>query len=317
MYSDMLDQSISFHQHIYSSLVLFVASKQPCMLQHHQRLVPSSPTVPPLKTSRWPRTPSSAKAPSINSKAKLLDAIDRLRRENIDADISIPQIVVCGDQSSGKSSLLEAIAQVPFPAGSGATTLFATEVVLRNAEKFDIKVSLEPDASRPVGEKQHLREFRPTLQDLGREDFLSIYRDAGRYLEAFGPDRGSWYDRLRAEISGPDQPHLTLVDLPWLIRTSTGKQSSQDVDAIDRLAHTYLKNERTVGIAVVNAMVDFQVQLIRNLMRTSGPAQARMLGVITKPNGVLGKSDADKKIALARNQELQLGLGRYVTTCRD
>jgi predicted ATPase len=55
--------------------------------------------------------------------AGLLDAIDQLRRENIDAEIGIPQIVVCGDQSNGKSSLLEAIAQVPFPVGSGTTTM--------------------------------------------------------------------------------------------------------------------------------------------------------------------------------------------------
>lgn len=55
--------------------------------------------------------------------AGLLDAIDQLRRENIEAEIGIPQIVVCGDQSSGKSSLLEAIAQVPFPVGSGAVTM--------------------------------------------------------------------------------------------------------------------------------------------------------------------------------------------------
>lgn len=50
-----------------------------------------------------------------------------LRRENIDVEIGIPQIVVCGDQSSGKSSLLEAIAQVPFPAGSGAVTMCKLE----------------------------------------------------------------------------------------------------------------------------------------------------------------------------------------------
>ena len=59
--------------------------------------------------------------------AGLLDAIDQLRRENIHAEIGIPQIVVCGDQSSGKSSLLEAIAQVPFPAGSGAVTMCTLE----------------------------------------------------------------------------------------------------------------------------------------------------------------------------------------------
>jgi ABC-type uncharacterized transport system fused permease/ATPase subunit len=55
--------------------------------------------------------------------AGLLDAIDQLRNENVDASIGFPQIVVCGDQSSGKSSLLEAIAQVPFPVGSGAVTM--------------------------------------------------------------------------------------------------------------------------------------------------------------------------------------------------
>ena len=55
--------------------------------------------------------------------AGLLDAIDQLRSGNVDAKIGIPQIVVCGDQSSGKSSLLEAIAQVPFPVGSGAVTM--------------------------------------------------------------------------------------------------------------------------------------------------------------------------------------------------
>ena len=64
---------------------------------------------------------------------ELLDAIDKLRRANVaDPDFAIPQIVVCGDQSSGKSSVLEAIARVRFPVGVGTTTRLATEVVLRN-----------------------------------------------------------------------------------------------------------------------------------------------------------------------------------------
>ncbi|KAI1435046.1 hypothetical protein GGR50DRAFT_352574 [Xylaria sp. CBS 124048] len=40
---------------------------------------------------------------------ELLDAIDSLRLQGIDHFISLPQIIVCGDQSSGKSSVLEAI----------------------------------------------------------------------------------------------------------------------------------------------------------------------------------------------------------------
>lgn len=45
----------------------------------------------------------------------LLDEIDALSRSGIGEHISLPQIIVCGDQSSGKISCLEAISGVRFP----------------------------------------------------------------------------------------------------------------------------------------------------------------------------------------------------------
>ena len=95
--------------------------------------------------------------------AGLLDAIDKLRRENIDADIEIPQIVVCGDQSSGKSSLLEAIAQVPFPAGSGAVTMFATELVLRRAPLDAVYASILPSWSRTAKQREAISKFHAQM----------------------------------------------------------------------------------------------------------------------------------------------------------
>jgi hypothetical protein len=49
---------------------------------------------------------------------QLLNQVDQLRECRVDKYIDLPQIVVRGDQSSGKSSILEAITGIPFPRSS-------------------------------------------------------------------------------------------------------------------------------------------------------------------------------------------------------
>jgi len=143
--------------------------------------------------------------------AGLLDAIDKLRRENIDADIEIPQIVVCGDQSSGKSSLLEAIAQVPFPAGSGAVTMFATELVLRRAPCDAVYASIPPSWSRTAKQRETILKFQYRPEKLDRDKLSNLFTLVSDHLEAVDKAQGFRYDKLRIEVSGPTQPHLTLI----------------------------------------------------------------------------------------------------------
>lgn len=57
-----------------------------------------------------------------------LDLVDNLRANGIQQDFDIPEIAVMGDQSSGKSSVLEAISGIPFPRGSGLVTRGATQI---------------------------------------------------------------------------------------------------------------------------------------------------------------------------------------------
>ena len=76
--------------------------------------------------------------------AELLDQIDKLRSKGVSRDISLPRLVVCGDQSSGKSSVLEAISQVAFPVNDGLCTRFVTEVCLRRSSKESATVKILP-----------------------------------------------------------------------------------------------------------------------------------------------------------------------------
>ena len=48
-----------------------------------------------------------------------LDLIDSLRALGVEQDLALPAIAVIGDQSSGKSSVLEALSGVALPRGSG------------------------------------------------------------------------------------------------------------------------------------------------------------------------------------------------------
>jgi len=61
----------------------------------------------------------------------LLVKIDQLFACNVGEYINLPQLVVVGDQSSGKSSVLEGLTKLKFPRNSGLCTRFATQIIFR------------------------------------------------------------------------------------------------------------------------------------------------------------------------------------------
>ena len=94
----------------------------------------------------------------------LLDEINKLRRSGISDHVSLPQIAVCGDQSSGKSSCLEAISGISFPRKDTLCTRFAAELVLRKSSVESVVVNIVPSQQRPKKESQELANFEYTLQ---------------------------------------------------------------------------------------------------------------------------------------------------------
>lgn len=58
---------------------------------------------------------------------RMLDIIDRVRKYDINHVLQIPQIIVCGNTSAGKSSVLEAVSHIKFPRGDNICTRYVTE----------------------------------------------------------------------------------------------------------------------------------------------------------------------------------------------
>ncbi len=139
----------------------------------------------------------------------LLDEIDSLRLQGISEFVFLPQIVVCGDQSSGKSSVLEAISGVPFPRSDTLCTRVATEVILRPAPTAGATVSIVPNQDDSDADRSRLLTFKESLQ--GLDQFPDLVEKAKAVM---GISAGRAFSKhvLRVEISGPKMPKLTLVD---------------------------------------------------------------------------------------------------------
>ncbi|KAF5007081.1 hypothetical protein FDECE_6585 [Fusarium decemcellulare] len=249
-------------------------------------------------------------------KSLLLDTVDSLRSHGISHYISLPQIIVCGDQSSGKSSVLEAISGVSFPVRSNVCTRFPTELVLRKTDETAVHVSIVPHHSRSKSEKATLRGFQEKLETFDELPDLIERAKAAMGITTLGKAFSN--DLLRIEVSGPDRPHLTIVDLPGLIHSETKTQSKDDVKMIKQVVQGYMKESRSVILAVVSAKNDYANQVVLKLAQKADPEGIRTLGVITKPDTLHPGSESERDyINLAHNKDVEFRLGWHVLRNRD
>ncbi|GFF61244.1 dynamin family GTPase, putative [Aspergillus udagawae] len=246
----------------------------------------------------------------------LLNLIDTLRSQGISHYISLPQIIVCGDQSSGKSSVLEAISGVGFPVKSNLCTRFPTELVLRKHPHIGVRVSIVPHHTRSDVEQRSLGDFCEQLDSFDGLPILIEKAKGAMGITTHGKAFSN--DLLRVEVSGPDRPHLTIVDLPGLIHSETKQQSAMDVQLVQDVVQSYMKEPRSIILAVVSAKNDFANQIILKLARDADPSGKRTLGIITKPDTLVAGSESETMfISLAKNQDVEFRLGWHVLKNMD
>ncbi|KAJ5372540.1 hypothetical protein N7517_004546, partial [Penicillium concentricum] len=247
---------------------------------------------------------------SASATRPLLDTIDRLRTHGVGELVGLPQMIVCGSKSNGKRSIIEAISRVGFPVKNDLYTGFVTEVILRRRPITSFKVSIEPGLSRKTDKDlQRIKAFEPTVHPNPEQSASLI----GKAMEFLGPtiQDGLTDDIIKVEVSGPEQPDLTLIDMPGRYFTGGTSDGSLANDPGRLHMEKYMLNARSIILPVVSAKIDICVQKIFDFADKYDKERKRIMGIVTHLDTLEASSDEEKlwlKGIKETTSELPMGL---------
>ncbi|KAJ5186301.1 hypothetical protein N7449_011065 [Penicillium cf. viridicatum] len=247
----------------------------------------------------------------------LLEKIDKLFACNVGEYVSLPQLVVVGDQSSGKSSVLEGLTKLNFPRDSGLCTRFATQIIFRrdsNLVEREISASIIPASGSTPEEDQKLRGWKASaLQSLNSKDFSYTMKEVHEVMNlssSHGDQKPTFSNSvLQLEIRGPNESHLSVIDVPGIFKNTTlDRTTKSDIVLVRNMVLRYMQNQRSIMLAVVPANVDIATQEIIEMAREIDPEGGRTLRILTKPD-LVDKGTEHNVIRLIHDGNLNGQLG--------
>ncbi|CAN6313343.1 unnamed protein product [Urochloa humidicola] len=234
---------------------------------------------------------ASAIAASYDDQIRpLLDAVDRLRHLKVTQEgIQLPTIVVVGDQSSGKSSVLESLAGISLPRGQGICT--RVPLVMRLQD--------DPTADSPKLQLQYSNGREVDTTEAKVADAINAAT-----AEIAGGGKGISDAPITLVVRKRGVPDLTLVDLPGITRVPVQGQPEDIYDQVSKIIREYIAPKESIILNVLSATVDFptceSIRMSQQVDRTG----ERTLAVVTKvdkaPEGLLEKVTMD---------DVHIGLG--------
>lgn len=229
-----------------------------------------------------------------------IDLIDSLRSLGVERDLALPAIAVIGDQSSGKSSVLEALSGVALPRGSGIVTRCPLELKMkRRKEGADWygKISYQDrqeELDNPENVEAKIREAQDEMAGVGV---------------------GISHDLISLEIASPDVPDLTLIDLPGIARVAVKGQPENIGDQIKKLIHKFITKQETISLVVVPCNVDIATTEALKMAQEVDPDGDRTLGILTKPD-LVDKGTEETVVDIVHNEVIHLRKGYMIVKCR-
>lgn len=223
---------------------------------------------------------------------KLIDKLnDLLDKTSIKTEINLPEIIVIGDQSCGKSSLLQSIIMKDIlPRGTGTVTKCPIRVCIRKASGSNELAAFAHD----INKKLDLDLLSKRLKEENEKRSASL---------------GISLEDLTVYIYSPNLISLTLVDLPGIIQNVNDGESTRLRDDIESLITSRIKNPNSIILAVCNSAIDLNNSVALRKAREVDPGLNRTMLVFTKMDLC---QDPDSVI----NPKIKTGLGHIGVRCR-
>ncbi|KAI8108676.1 hypothetical protein M9435_005093 [Picochlorum sp. BPE23] len=207
----------------------------------------------------------------------------------LDATLDLPQVAVVGTQSSGKSSVLEALVGKDFlPRGNTIVT------------RRPLILQLIRHTHDEWGEFLHVRGKK--FYDFGR-----IRHEIQAETERSVPtDKGISGEPIRLRVFSPHVLTMTLVDLPGMTRVPVGDQPVDIEKQVRRLILKYISAPSCIILAVSPANQDLSSSDALELAKKVDPDGVRTIGVLTKLDIMDRGTDA---VSMLKNDIVPLKLG--------
>ncbi|KAJ5669638.1 hypothetical protein N7462_010708 [Penicillium macrosclerotiorum] len=277
---------------------------------------------------------------------KKIQALSHLGIE--DQTITLPKICVVGDQSAGKSSLIEGISEIKVPRDSNTCTRCPMEINLYESEpgeswKCVVYVSRRycyDPAKRMRDPSSQTKYLGPWLPFNGQDDEMFVtLTDRSKVKEAikwaqiailnpeenpqnFVPGKnhhvsGATKEKfspnvVRLDISAPGFANLSFYDLPGVINVPEQEDETYLVGLVERLVKQYASQENCILLLTMAMTDDATNSSAARIISNIKSAKSRTLGVLTKPDRVSANEPFAQWEDILQGKTFKLGHGYYV-----
>jgi hypothetical protein len=244
----------------------------------------------------------------VNSLSCIID------KENINIDI--PRLVCVGTQSAGKSETLNRLIGIDLlPTGKDIVTRTPINIQLIKSIDNSHVIFVENNNGTENIYKKITLSTIPTKSeiDLIKETMLN------QTNKLAGSSKNISLKEIVIRVYCPNVPNLSLIDLPGLTLVAcTDLGQPKDIkDQIRKMVSSYIKESRTIILAIMPARSDLETDMALELSKQCDPKGERTCGILTKVDLLDKNSNITDYILNNISVDLQFKYGYFAIKNRD